>query len=124
MLTTGRCLHVRPEQWILHEVPHAGYVAGHVSLPLDMWPERQCYQRLLKPCVMINAPRCYIRNGADVSQYKAVLLHMNEDDWDAFREFYMKGQRSARVRELIRQEVEALTREEVKAQQLAGLAEG
>lgn len=59
-----------------------------------------------------------------MSQYKPVLLHMDEQDWEAFQEFYRRGGRSARVRELIRQEVEALTREEVKAQQMAGLTEG
>lgn len=58
-----------------------------------------------------------------MSQYKPVLLHMDERDWEAFQEFYMRGARSARVRELIRQEVEALTRDEVKAQSLAGLTE-
>ena len=59
----------------------------------------------------------------DVSQYKPVLLHLDERDWEAFQEFYRRGQRSARVREMIRREVEILTAEEVKAQSLAGLTE-
>jgi hypothetical protein len=44
-----------------------------------------------------------------VSQYKPVLLHMDPKDWEAFRELYLSGERSARVRELIRKEIEALT---------------
>lgn len=59
-----------------------------------------------------------------VSQYKPVLVHLDEVDWEAFQEFHRRGKRSARLRELIRQEVENLTREEVRAQQLAGLTEG
>jgi hypothetical protein len=72
--------------------------------------------------MMVTRSRLY-QDGVDVSQYKPVLVHMDERDWDAFREFYCRGERSARVRELIRQEVEALTRDEVKAQSLAGLTE-
>jgi len=59
-----------------------------------------------------------------VSQYKPVLVHMDEQDWEAFQEFYDRGKRSARIREMIRREVEVLTREETNAQAMAGLTEG
>lgn len=65
----------------------------------------------------------YISEGIAMSQYKPVLVHLDEEDWRAFQEFYDRGKRSARVRELIRKEVDALTREEVRAQSLAGLTE-
>lgn len=54
-----------------------------------------------------------------MSQYKPVLIHLDERDWEAFQEFYERGKRSARMRELIKQEVQTLTREEVQAQSLA-----
>jgi hypothetical protein len=61
--------------------------------------------------------------GVRVSQYKPVLVHVQPDDWEAFTEIHEKGNLSARVRELVRQDVDRYTREEVQAQSLAGLTE-
>jgi len=58
-----------------------------------------------------------------VSQYKPVLLHMDEQDWATFAEIYEKGKRSARLRELVRRDIDEFTREENRAQSLAGLTE-
>lgn len=58
------------------------------------------------------------------SQYKPVLLHVDPHDWEIFKEVYEKGNLSARVRELMRADLEEFTREETKAQSLAGLTEG
>lgn len=58
-----------------------------------------------------------------MSQYKPVLVHVQPDDWDTFKEIYEKGNLSARVRELVRKDIDQYTREEIKAQSLAGLTE-
>ena len=58
-----------------------------------------------------------------MSQYKPVLVHVQPDDWDVFQGIYEKGNLSARIRELVRKDIATYTREEIKAQQLAGLTE-
>lgn len=58
-----------------------------------------------------------------MSQYKPVLVHMKPDDWEVFKEIHESGNLSARVRELVRDDIDRFTREEVKAQSLAGLTE-
>jgi hypothetical protein len=58
-----------------------------------------------------------------VSQYKPVLVHVQPDDWEVFKEIHERGNLSARVRELVRSDIDRFTREEVKAQSLAGLTE-
>lgn len=55
---------------------------------------------------------------------KAVLVHVDEDDWLIFKEICGNYKVSRRVRELVSKEVNDFTREEVKAQQLSGLTEG
>lgn len=58
-----------------------------------------------------------------MSQYKPVLVHVHPDDWEVFTEIYERGNLSARLRELVRNDIERCTREEIKAQALAGLTE-
>lgn len=58
-----------------------------------------------------------------MSQYKPVLVHVQPDDWEVFREIHENGNLSARVRELVRNDIDKFTREEVNAQSLAGLTE-
>lgn len=58
-----------------------------------------------------------------MSQYKPVLVHVHPDDWETFREIHENGKLSARVRELVRRDIEEFTREEIRAQSLAGLTE-
>lgn len=58
-----------------------------------------------------------------MSQYKPVLLHVHPDDWEVFTEIHEKGNLSARVRQLVKKDIDDFTREETKAQQLAGLTE-
>lgn len=55
--------------------------------------------------------------------YKAVLIHVDEDDWLIFKEIAGNYKVSKRVRELVRKDIDQFTREEVTAQQLAGLTE-
>lgn len=61
--------------------------------------------------------------GVRVSQYKPVLVHMHPDDWEVFREIHETGNLSARVRELVSNDIAQYTREETRAQSLAGLTE-
>lgn len=58
-----------------------------------------------------------------MSQYKPVLVHVDQEDWEVFREIHETGNLSARVRELVKRDIDQFTREEVKAQSLAGLTE-
>jgi hypothetical protein len=55
--------------------------------------------------------------------YKAVLVHVDEEDWDIFKEICGNYKVSKRVRELVRKDIDQFTREEVRAQSLAGLSE-
>ena len=59
-----------------------------------------------------------------MSQYKPVLVYVDRDDWPVFQEVYEKGKVSARLRELVKDDLDRFTREETKAQQMAGLTEG
>lgn len=58
-----------------------------------------------------------------MSQFKPVLVYVDPDDWPIFQEVYEKGNVSARLRELVRDDLNRFTREEIRAQQLAGLTE-
>lgn len=58
-----------------------------------------------------------------MSQFKPVLVYVDRDDWPVFQEVYEKGNVSARLRELVKADLVRFTREEVRAQQLAGLTE-
>ena len=62
--------------------------------------------------------------GGRVSQYKPVLVYVDPDDWPVFQEIYEKGNLSARLRELVKADINKFTQEETKAQQMAGLTEG
>lgn len=55
--------------------------------------------------------------------YKPVLIHVDEEDWEIFKEIAGNYKVSRRVRELVRKDIDQFTREEVKAQSLAGLTE-
>ncbi|MET0416525.1 MAG: hypothetical protein ABW022_10950 [Actinoplanes sp.] len=55
---------------------------------------------------------------------KSRLISVHDPDWELFQEVYGKGNVSARIRELVRKDLERYTREEIKAQSLAGLTEG
>lgn len=55
--------------------------------------------------------------------YRPVLIHVDEDDWEIFKEIAGNYKVSRRVRELVRKDIDQFTREEVKAQSLAGLTE-
>lgn len=55
--------------------------------------------------------------------YKAVLIHVDPDDWEVFREIVGNYKLSAGVRALVKAEIDRYTREETKAQSLAGLTE-
>jgi hypothetical protein len=57
------------------------------------------------------------------SQYRPVLIHVDPDDWPVFQEIYEKGKVSARLREMVKADINKFTREEIRAQQLAGLTE-
>ena len=59
-----------------------------------------------------------------MSQYKPVLVYVDPDDWPVFQEVYEKGNVSARLRELVKEDLDRFTREETRAQQMAGLTEG
>lgn len=50
-------------------------------------------------------------------------IHVFPDDWEVFKELHGDRKASARLRELMRKDIIALTAEEVKAQSLAGLTE-
>lgn len=58
-----------------------------------------------------------------MSQYKPVLVYVDRDDWPVFQEIYEKGNVSARLREMVKADIDKFTREETRAQQLAGLTE-
>ena len=57
------------------------------------------------------------------SQYRPVLIHVDPDDWPVFQEIYEKGKVSARLREMVKADIDKFTRDETRAQQLAGLTE-
>jgi len=52
-----------------------------------------------------------------------VLIHVDPDDWPVFQDIYEKGKVSARLREMVRADIDKFTRDETRAQQLAGLTE-
>jgi 5-bromo-4-chloroindolyl phosphate hydrolysis protein len=56
-------------------------------------------------------------------RYKPVLIQVDPDDWEIFREIAGNYKVSRRVRELVRQDIDKFTREECKAQSFAGLTE-
>lgn len=58
-----------------------------------------------------------------MSQYKPVLVYVDRDDWPIFQEIYEKGNVSARLRELVKADIQKFTQEETRAQSLAGLTE-
>lgn len=55
--------------------------------------------------------------------YKPVLVHVDEHDWEIFKEMCGTYKASKRVRELVKKDIDRFTREEVRAQSLAGLTE-
>ena len=57
------------------------------------------------------------------SSYKPVLIHVDEEDWDIFKEIAGNYKVSRRIRELVRKDIDQFTREETRAQSLAGLTE-
>lgn len=61
--------------------------------------------------------------GGPMSQYRPVLVYVDPDDWPVFQEIHEKGKVSARVRELVKADIDRFTREETQAQQMAGLTE-
>jgi hypothetical protein len=52
-----------------------------------------------------------------------VSVNVDLKDWRIFQEVYGDRKVSARIRELVRDDLDRFTREEVKAQSLAGLTE-
>lgn len=58
-----------------------------------------------------------------MSQYRPTLIYVDPEDWSTFQEVYERGNVSARIRELVRNDLDRFTKEEVKAQSLAGLTE-
>jgi hypothetical protein len=56
-------------------------------------------------------------------KYKPVLVYVDPEDWEVFKEIAGSQQVSRRVRDLVSNDIEKFTREEVKAQSLAGLTE-
>ena len=48
---------------------------------------------------------------------------MDEEDWDIFKEIAGNYKVSRRIRELVRKDIDQFTREETRAQSLAGLTE-
>lgn len=58
-----------------------------------------------------------------MSRYKPVLLHMEPEEWEVFKEIHECGNLSARIRKLVSRDIDEFTREETKAQSLAGLTE-
>jgi hypothetical protein len=59
----------------------------------------------------------------DEPELGVVAINVNREDWQIFKEIVGDRKASARVRELVRADIEQYTREEVKAQSLAGLTE-
>ena len=57
------------------------------------------------------------------SSYKPVLIHVDEEDWDIFKKIAGNYKVSRRIRELVRKDIDQFTREETRAQSLAGLTE-
>jgi len=74
------------------------------------------------PCDDGHSTKRY-QSGEPMSRYQPVLLHLDPDDWETFKEVYEKGKLSARVRELMSADLDRFTREETRAQQLAGITE-
>lgn len=58
-----------------------------------------------------------------MSQYKPVIVHVDAEDWRIFQEICGDQKVSRRVRELVSADIKKFTREETRAQQLAGLTE-
>jgi hypothetical protein len=56
--------------------------------------------------------------------YKPVLIHVDPEDWEVFKEIAGNYRVSRKVREMVRREIQQFTREETKAQSFAGLTEG
>lgn len=56
-------------------------------------------------------------------RYKAVLINVDAEEWEIFKEIAGHYRVSRRIRELVRKDIDQFTREEVKAQSLAGLTE-
>lgn len=52
-----------------------------------------------------------------------VSVNVDLKDWRIFQEIYGNRQMSARIRELVRADIDRFTREETRAQSLAGLTE-
>jgi hypothetical protein len=48
---------------------------------------------------------------------------MDREDWPIFQEIAGKQKASSRLRDLVKKDIDQFTREEVRAQQLAGLTE-
>jgi hypothetical protein len=59
-----------------------------------------------------------------VTRFKPVLVYVDPEEWPQFQEVCGSQRVSARIRELIAKDLDRFTREEVKAQSLAGLTEG
>lgn len=58
-----------------------------------------------------------------MSRYQPALIHVDPDDWAIFREIHETGNLSARIRELVKEDIDRFTREEIKAQSFAGITE-
>lgn len=56
-------------------------------------------------------------------KYKPVLVYVDPDDWPIFQEICGSQRVSAHIRRLVRKDIEQFTKEEIKAQSLAGLTE-
>jgi hypothetical protein len=58
-------------------------------------------------------------------RFKPALINVDPEDWRIFQELCGEEQKSAsaRVRELVAADLDRYTREEIKAQSLAGLTE-
>lgn len=54
---------------------------------------------------------------------KPVLVVVDEDDWEIFKEICGNYKASKRIRHLVKRDIDEFTREEVRAQSLAGLTE-
>lgn len=72
---------------------------------------------------MMVIPRKRYKSRGWVMGLKPVLIHVDEDDWDIFKEICGNYKASRRVRQLVSREIDEYTKEETKAQQFAGLTE-